>query len=98
LTLNPKPWIVARVNIHAGANAMKTLQVYSAIVTAVKLGTLLEPFTSNDFRAACPGFSHGTYTTFLAKHSEGNPDGNSELFEQKSPGCFKCLRPFRYGL
>jgi len=77
---------------------MKTLRVYSAIVTAVKSGTLLEPFTANDFRAACPGFSHGTNTAFLDKHVKGNPDGNSELFERESPGCFKCLRPFRYGL
>ena len=92
------PGFAAIVNIYAGIDAMKAFRIYSAIVTAVKSGRLQEPFTTSDFRAACPGFSHPTYAAFLDKHCKGNPDGNSELFERESSGCFKCLRPFRYRL
>jgi len=73
-------------------------KVYGAIVSAVRSGALTEPFAKNDFRAACPGLGHGTYNAFLDKHAEGNPGGNSELFQRTSPGRFRCIRPFRYGL
>jgi hypothetical protein len=73
-------------------------KVYSAIVVAIKSGRLVEPFSKEDFRIACPGFGHGTYNAFLDKHSEGNPGGKSELFKRESAGRFKCLRPFRYGM
>ena len=73
-------------------------EVYQAIVNAVNSGVLVEPFSKSDFAVACPGFGAGTYNAFLDKHSLGNPGGNSELFERLSPGQFKCLRPFRYGL
>lgn len=73
-------------------------EVYKAIVKAVKAGILAEPFSKDDFRAACPGFGAGTYNAFLDKHARGNPGGSSELFERVAPGKFKCLRPFRYGL
>jgi hypothetical protein len=73
-------------------------RVYEAIVAAVKTGTLLEPFSKEDFTAACPGFGRGTYNAFLDKHSQGNPGENSELFKRESAGRFRCLRPFRYNL
>ena len=73
-------------------------RVYGAIVTAVKTGALTEPFSKATFRLACPGLGNGTYNAFLDKHSLGNPGRNSELFERVSPGLFRCLRPFRYGL
>ena len=73
-------------------------RVYSAIVSAIKNGTLQEPFTKNDFRNACPGFGVGTYNAFLDKHSKDNPGKNSELFERVAIGQFVCLRPFKYGL
>ncbi len=73
-------------------------KVYTAIVNAVKAKKLTEPFTKEDFRAACPGFGNGTYAAFLDKHSEGNSGRNSELFQREVPGRFSCLRPFRYGL
>ncbi len=73
-------------------------KVYQAIVTAVKAGELLEPFSKEEFKAACPGLGGGTYNAFLDKHSQGNPGGNSELFTRESAGRFRCLRPFRYGL
>jgi hypothetical protein len=73
-------------------------KVYQAIVTAVKAGTLLEPFSKEDFKVACPGFGRGTYNAFLDKHSQGNPGANSELFKRESAGRFRCLRPFRYGM
>jgi len=72
--------------------------VYCCIVSAINSGTLIEPFTTDDFRKTCPGFATGTYNTFLHKHSLANPGGNSELFERVSPGKFRCLRPFKYGL
>lgn len=73
-------------------------EVYSVVVRAVKTGRLSEPFSKDDFRAACPGLGNGTYAAFLDKHSEGNPGHNSELFRREAPGLFSCLRPFRYGL
>lgn len=77
---------------------MNRHRVYSAIVAAVRSGRLVEPFTQEDFRRACPGFGEGTYKAFLHKHRRGNPGGNSELFERVGPGRFKLLRPFPYGL
>src|SRR5260370_38065876 len=66
-------------------------KVYSSVVNAVKSGALVEPFSKDDFRAACPCLGHGTYNAFLDKHSKGNLGGNSELFERESAGRFKCL-------
>ncbi len=76
---------------------MANHQVYGAIVKAVKVGIITEPFSKDRFREACPGFCNGTYNAFLDKHARGNPGGNSELFDRVSPGRFSCLRPFRYG-
>ena len=73
-------------------------EVYRAIVGAIRRGALREPFSKEDFRTVCPGFGNGTYNAFLDKHRHRNPGGNSELFERVSPGQFKCLRPFRYGI
>jgi hypothetical protein len=73
-------------------------KVYTSIVRAVKSGKLHEPFSKHDFRAASPGLGDGTHSAFLDKHAQGNPGGNSELFERVAPGSFNCLRPFRYGL
>jgi hypothetical protein len=61
-------------------------------------GNLKEPISKADFRGACPGFGEGTYQAFLHKHRKGNPGGVSELFELTTPGQFRLLRPFRYGL
>ena len=72
--------------------------VYGAIVSAVRSGRLHEPFTQSQFRKACPGFKEGTYRAFLHQHRARNPGLQSELFQWVSPGKFKCLRPFRYGL
>ena len=73
-------------------------KVYHAVVKAIRVGKLTEPFTSQDFKNSCPGFGNGTYNAFLYKHCCGNPGGNSELFEKVAPGQFKCVRPFKYGL
>jgi hypothetical protein len=73
-------------------------RVYSAIVAAVRSGTLTEPFGKADFRRACPGFGDGTYEAFLYKHRLGNPGDNSELFELVGVGQFRLLYPIRYGL
>ena len=72
-------------------------RVYLEIVRAIDARRLIEPFSSADFRRACPGFGEGTYNAFLYKHREGNPGNNSELFEKVAPGKFICLRPFKYG-
>ncbi len=73
-------------------------RVYEAIVSAVRTGRLIEPFSQEDFRSTCPGFGKGTYNAFLDKHAVGNPGNNSELFERVSPGQFKCVRPFKYSV
>lgn len=51
-------------------------EVYGAIVDAIRAGALIEPFSKENFRAACPGFGNGTYNAFLDKHRCGNPAGN----------------------
>jgi hypothetical protein len=77
---------------------MARYRVHSAIVSAVRVRRLQEPFRSEDFQRACPGFTEGTYQVFLNKHRRGNPGSNSELFERVAPGSFKLLHPIRYGL
>ena len=71
-------------------------KVYFSIVDAVKSGRLQEPFGKREFQITCSGFGHGTYNAFLHKHREGNPGGNSELFELVSPGQFRLIRPYKY--
>lgn len=73
-------------------------RVYGAIVKAIRVEKLSEPFSKKNFEMCCPSFGIGTYNAFLDKHVRGNPGGNSELFERVSPGQFRCLRPFKYGL
>ncbi len=73
-------------------------KVYTEVLKAVRAGTLTEPFSRADLRAACPNLGSGTYQAFLDKHRVGNPGGNSELFRRVATGGFVCVRPFKYGL
>ena len=73
-------------------------KVYSAIVNAVRDGKLQEPFSTQDFKAACPELGKGTYNAFLYKHRRGNNGGNSGLFEKVGVNNFKLIRPIKYGL
>jgi len=73
-------------------------KVYPRVIEAFKNGRLQEPFTKDDFIKACPGFGRGTYNAFLWKHRVGNPKNSTELFIKVSPGKFKLVRPFKYGL
>lgn len=66
-------------------------KIISTIRRAHKSGLLPELFRSSDFRSACPGFSYATYSTFLPKHRQGNPDHNTELFEQIERGLYKLI-------
>ena len=77
--------------------SMSSHRVYGAIVGAVKEGKLKEPFGNSEFRVSCPGFAEGTYNAFLYKHQRGN-NITTELFEKVSPGRFKLIRPYRFGL
>ena len=74
------------------------IEVYEAIITAVRKGRLNEPFTSADVRRACPEINPVTPGTFLPKHTEGNPGGNSVLFEKIGRGLYRLFRPIKYGL
>ena len=77
---------------------MARYKVYTCIVKAVKSGRLKEPFTRDDFKKVCPDFGRGTYNAFLWKHSLENSGGETELFIKVSPGKFKLVKPFKYGL
>jgi hypothetical protein len=66
--------------------------VRHSIFNAFQKGTLKEPFTSSDFKKACPGWAESTYNTFLWKHRKNNPGGYSELFVLISSGKFKILK------
>jgi hypothetical protein len=59
------------------------------IYEAVRRGRLKEPFTSKTVQTACPNWASATYSTFLAKHAEGNPGRNSALFVRAAPGCYR---------
>lgn len=67
-------------------------KVYKLIVSTIRLGRLKEPFTSSDFRKACPGLGEGTYNAFLWKHRLRNPGGYVEYFKKVSPGKFRIIR------
>lgn len=67
-------------------------KVYELIRGTIQNGKLREPFTSHDFRNACPGLGEGTYNAFLWKHRLGNPGNNSELFRRVSPGKFRLIK------
>jgi hypothetical protein len=70
----------------------QTGKIAKSIDSALSSGLLGEPFSSDDFKKACPGFGAGTYNAFLWKHRQGNPGGESELFEQVGPNQFKRIR------
>ena len=74
-----------------------THKVYKCIIGAVENGYLMEPFSKEAFKDACPSFKEGTYNSFLYKHRVGNHTGSSELFELLPPGRFKLVRPYKYG-
>ena len=70
-----------------GLRAMS--KVYESIVSVIQAGRLKEPFTSQEFEEACPGWAKGTYRAFLWKHRVKNPGGYIEYFKRISPGKFR---------
>lgn len=80
--------------------AVANHKVYTAIVSAINCGKLVEPFTNMDFKNACPGLAERTYSNFLPKHRQGNPSNTSELFEQVDidQKKYKLLYPIKYNL
>ncbi len=68
---------------------MREGKLIRAIRAGVREGRLHEPFRPRDVRAACPGFAHRTYGTFLPKHRRGNPGGNTELFIRVGRGLYR---------
>lgn len=64
-------------------------RVVEAIDAAVADGRMHEPFSTEDFRSACPGFGKGTYNAFLWKHRRGNPKGETEFFELAGKNRFR---------
>ena len=71
--------------------------IYRTIISAVKSGKLSEPFTLNDLMKAYPNLNKITCMVFLKKHTQGNPTGDSELFEMDEEGKSRLIRPFKYG-
>lgn len=67
-------------------------RVITAIDKALQTTKLKQPFRSSDFRSTCPGFAEKTYTTFLAKHSLGNPGKNTQYFKRVGRGLYKRIR------
>jgi predicted aspartyl protease len=63
-------------------------RVATSIDAALISGKLVEPFSNEDFRCACPSFGKGTYQAFLWKHRRGNGHA-TELFELVGPNQFK---------
>ena len=67
-------------------------KIVRSIEAAVRAGRLQQPFSTEDFEAACPGFGRGTYQAFLWKHREGNPGGYTEHFRLVGLNRFVLLR------
>ena len=67
-------------------------RIVKSIDAALVNGSLREPFSSEDFHRACPGFGKGTYNAFLWKHSIGNQGGQTELFVKIGANQFKRVR------
>jgi predicted aspartyl protease len=63
-------------------------RVAAAIDAALISGSLVEPFSNEDFRRACPGFGNGTYQAFLWKHRQGN-GRTTQLFCLVGPNQFE---------
>ena len=63
-------------------------RVATAIDGALANGKLIEPFSNDDFRRACPRFGKGTYRAFLWKHRTGNGH-RTALFELVGPNKFR---------
>lgn len=64
---------------------MASHEVYRRIVTALQKGKLREPFSSEDFRRACPGLGEGTYNAFLYSIAREIPAGTANFsFRLKS--------------
>ena len=71
---------------------MKTSRLVARIDEAIASERLHEPFRASDVRAACLGFAHTTYNTFLPKHTPNNPDNNKVHFEKVDRGLYTRLR------
>jgi predicted aspartyl protease len=69
------------------AGVQRKGRIAQAIDAALRTGELHEPFSSEDFRRACPGLGEGTYNAFLWKHRKGNGK-TTELFELLAPNRF----------
>ncbi len=83
--------LVPTVMLALSASGMNRGRVVSAIDAALDRGRLKQPFSSEDFRRACPGFGGGTYQAFLWKHRRGNGH-TTELFELVAPNQFKRIQ------
>ena len=70
---------------------MRTSRLVAEIDRAIEGGKLHEPFRGADVRAACAGFAHTTYNTFLPKHAPNNLDNNKVHFEKVGPGLYRRL-------
>ncbi len=68
-------------------------RLYQAIHDAVCEGRLSEPFNSEAVKNSCPGFARNTFSTFLAKHAQDNPNNATELFQRIDRGLYRRL-PF----
>ena len=58
---------------------------------ARRKGRLPEHFRAADVKKACPGWTGGTYSTFLPKHRLGNPGGNTAYFLWHEPGLYSLI-------
>ncbi len=65
-------------------------QFASEILSAVRSGKLVEPFSAADVRSACPGWAERTYGVFLPKHAQGN-GRTTELFVRVAPGRYRLI-------
>jgi len=56
----------------------------SEVCEAVRSGQLVQPFSAETVKLACPGYADGTYRNFFNRHRVGNPGGMAELFVRRA--------------
>jgi hypothetical protein len=64
-----------------------TTEVYAA----VRSGKLVQPFSGETVKRACPGRSEATYRNFFKRHRVGNPLGMVELFVHRGSNHFEII-------
>ena len=63
----------------------------SEVYAAVRSGKLVQPFSAETVKRACPGRSEATYRNFFKRHRVGNAVRMAELFVHRGSNHFEII-------